>query len=316
MKQKNHETIKTVVGRGICTGCGTCIAICPDQALSLTLDQRKGIYVPAIKAHECTGCGLCVKACPGHEVDFRRLNQDIFHADQVDAILGHHKACYYGHALDKGIRHSGASGGIVTSLLIYLLEERIIDGALVTRMKESSPLEPEPFIARTAEEITSAAESKYCPVPANVALKEILEVEGNYAVVGLPCHIHGIRKAAQINSTIRNRIALHIGLFCGHNPSFRATEFLLWRHGLCREEVSAVKYRSGGWPGGLTFQLAGGGNVFIPYQRVWESLDLAFTPRRCLECFDGAAELADISFGDAWLPEFAEDKKGLSLIHI
>jgi len=31
-------------------------------------------------------------------------------------------------------------------------------------------------------------------------------------------------------------------------------------------------------------------------------------------CCDGAAELADISFGDAWLPEFSDDKSGTSVI--
>jgi coenzyme F420 hydrogenase subunit beta len=47
----------------------------------------------------------------------------------------------------------------------FALEEGIIDGALVTRMKKDRPLEPEPFIARTREEIIEASKSKYCGVP-------------------------------------------------------------------------------------------------------------------------------------------------------
>ena len=35
-------------------------------------------------------------------------------------------------------------------------------------MKKDNPLEPEPFIARTREEIIEASKSKYCPVPANI----------------------------------------------------------------------------------------------------------------------------------------------------
>ena len=39
-----------------------------------------------------------------------------------------------------------------------------------------------------------------------------------------------------------------------------------------------------------------------------------FTPARCLLCSDGICELADISFGDAWLPELSDDKIGKSII--
>jgi len=53
--------------------------------------------------------------------------------------------------------------GVVTQLLIFLLEKGIIDGALVVRMREDQPLEPEPFIARTKEEIISTSKFKYCP---------------------------------------------------------------------------------------------------------------------------------------------------------
>jgi len=79
----------------------------------------------------------------------------------------------------------------VTALFIFALEKGLIDGALVTGMKKDKPLEPEPFIARTREKIISARGSKYCSVPANIALKEILKAkeEERFAVVGLPCHI-------------------------------------------------------------------------------------------------------------------------------
>ena len=48
-------------------------------------------------------------------------------------------------------------------------------------------------------EPVSATKSKYCPVPANVRIKKILRRNGKFAVVGLPCHIHGVRKAEMLN---------------------------------------------------------------------------------------------------------------------
>ncbi len=63
----------------------------------------------------------------------------------------------------------------ITQRLKDRLESGMIDGALVVRMKENEPLEPEVFIAKSKQDILSAAQSKYCPVPMNVGLREVLQ---------------------------------------------------------------------------------------------------------------------------------------------
>ncbi|MHC1595636.1 MAG: coenzyme F420 hydrogenase/dehydrogenase beta subunit N-terminal domain-containing protein [Candidatus Syntropharchaeales archaeon] len=103
---------------------------------------------------------MCYKVCPGHEVDFKELNLEIFGKEPDDILIGNYLNCYIDHATDHEIRYNSASGGLVTALLIYMLEEGLIDGALVTRMKANNPLEPEPFIARTREEIIEADEGE------------------------------------------------------------------------------------------------------------------------------------------------------------
>lgn len=308
------KTIASVVKEDLCTGCGTCVASCPVFAISMVMDNSRGIYVPEINWGICNQCGICFEVCPGHSVDFEQLNMSVFAVKPEDNVLGHYLNCYTGHTTDRSIRYNSASGGLVTTLLIFALEEGLINGALVTSMSRGNPLEPEPFIAKTREEIISAAKSKYCPVPANIALRGILEENGKYAVVGLPCHIHGIRKAAEADRTLKARISLHIGIFCSHTPNFLATEFLLWQRGVGKEEVAKIDYRGEGCPGGLSIYLHNNQRIFISYSDTWEVFNLAFFPRRCLLCCDGAAELADISFGDAWLPEFSDDKSGTSII--
>jgi len=179
-----------------CTGCGTCIAMCPNSAIRMTL--KKGRYIPHINNELCNQCGICHEVCPGHSVDFKELNFAIFGKEPKDILIGNYERCYIGHSTDTSIRYNSSSGGLVTALLVFAIEERIIDGALVTKMNDKNPLEPKVFIARSKEEIISASKSKYCPVPANITLKEILKEDGKFAVVGLPCHIHGIRKAELI----------------------------------------------------------------------------------------------------------------------
>ena len=315
-----NNTISQVVKDELCTGCGTCIALCPEKAIKLTINEKKGIYVPQLNEEKCNNCGICYKVCPGHEVDFKQLNLEIFGKEPEDIIIGNYLNCYIGHATDYDIRYNSASGGLVTQLLIFALEEGIIDGALVTRMKKDKPLEPEPFIARTKEEIIEAAKSKYCPVPANVALKEILESkEGEkFAVVGLPCHIHGIREAEQINKKLREKIVLHLGIVCNHTPTFLATEFLLKKMKIKKEDVTKLDYRGEGWPGGMKITTKEGNKIFVPHfsSGYWGIVfNSFFFPTRCTLCSDKICELSDVSFADAWMPELMKDNDvGTSLI--
>lgn len=310
----NNNTISQVVTDGLCTGCGTCIALCPKEAIKLTLNEKKGIYVPALNEEQCDNCGICFEVCPGHEVDFKALNLEIFGKEPEDILIGNYLNCYTGHSTNYDIRYNSSSGGLITQLLIFALEEGIIDGALVTRMKKDKHLEPEPFIARTEEEIIEASKSKYCPVPANIALKEILNSrEGEkFAVVGLPCHIHGIRKAEQINKKLKEKIVLHLGIFCNHAPNFWGTKLLLQRLKVRKDEVIKLDYRGEGYPGQMKISLKGSELLLPDY---WSFVGAYFFfPARCLMCSDGICELADISFGDAWLPELSDEKIGRSII--
>ena len=296
----NNNTIAQVVKDGLCTGCGTCIALCPEEAIKLTINEKKGIYVPELNEGKCNNCGICYEVCSGHSVDFKALNLEIFGKEPEDILIGNYLNCYFGHATDYNIRYNSASGGLITQLLIFALEEGIIDGALVTRMKKDKPLEPEPFIARTKEEIIEASKSKYCPVPANIALKEILDSEEGekFAVVGLPCHIHGIRKAEMVNKKLKQKIVLHLGLWCSTTCNFLGTEFVLKRLGVSKEEVKELNYRGEGWPGGMSVQLKNGKKRFISLGGYWDTNFSSFRPSRCRLCSDTIAEFADICFGD------------------
>ena len=37
----DENTISQVVKDELCTGCGTCIALCPKEAIKLTIDEKK-----------------------------------------------------------------------------------------------------------------------------------------------------------------------------------------------------------------------------------------------------------------------------------
>ncbi len=280
----------------------------------MCIDGRQGGYVPRIDKARCTRCGLCVDVCPGHSVDFQGLALRLFGDVPEDVILGRYLGSYIGCAADKDVRYDSTSGGLVTALLVYALERGLIDGALVTRMRADKPLEPEPFIARTKEEILSAAGSKYCPVAADVALKEILRSQGRFAVVGLPCHIQALCKAEQHIQPLQGRVRYRISLACNLDFSFHGTIRLLQELGIPPASVARLEYRGRGWPGTMLIGEKNGAETRVPLADCRMKLR-PFALRRCTLCSDMTGELSDLSCGDALLPEVVErDRLGSSFV--
>ena len=310
------DNLQDVIDNNLCCNCGICEGICPKNAIKLRLGNDRKAYEPIINKNKCTNCDTCYLICPGHFVDFNKLNQHFFNKEPEDPRIGVYSNCYLGYSKDDNVRYTSSSGGVITSLLVYALENDIIDGALVTRMRKDNPFEPEPFIAKTKEEIIEAAKSKYCPVPLSKLINEVVVNDLRVAVVGLPCHIHGIRKAEMLNKSLKNRIILHLGIFCSHNDTFWQTYSLVSKLGIEEREVHEIRYRGDGWPGNMEVKLRNGDKVKLPYQEAMYPHILWMNPLfRCLFCCDLTAELSDLSFGDPWLPEITkQEKKGKTLI--
>jgi coenzyme F420 hydrogenase subunit beta len=314
MKISDTLNVASVYNAGLCTQCGTCAALCPHSAIHLEWDGKSG-YVLSVGEDLCDDCGLCYKICPGHSVDFKRLSERFLGEGTDNQRIGRYLSCHVGHAIQETVRWNAASGGIVTALLVAALKKGAIDGAIVTRMNPESPLEPLSYLATTEEDILAATGSKYCPVAANLSLRDILSSEGRYAVVGLPCHIQGLRKAQRRNRKLRERVAVCISIFCGLNMSPMGTQVMLRRQGISKENVAQIKYRGAGWPGSLQVELRDGQTCSEPYLDYFDDQFMCYEMHRCNLCCDSFGELADISCGDAWLPEYkSSDDQGTSVV--
>ncbi len=307
--------ITSIVKSGLCTQCGTCVAICPFDAIGLYHHDTKG-FLPRVDESLCTGCGECHEVCPGRSLDLGQLQEEVFGKRADDRLFGNYSEILSGYSTSPQIRYNGASGGVVTAILIALLEKGEIDGALVVRMSRMNPLDPDVFIARNGKEVTSAQQSKYLPVPMNIGLKEILDdKEGKYAIVGLPCHLHGLRLVERKIPELKEKVVLRIGLFCGFNPTLNSTKFLLRRAGVKNyEDVQEIKYRDGDWPCGFRAILKDGSDRFLyPIQHFLFS-HYIFERHRCAMCIDHLCELADLSIGDEWRAKLKKSVGGWSYI--
>lgn len=232
-------------------------------------------------------------------------------------LIGNHENCYSGYAGDEKIRFNASSGGLITALLVFALEKKLIDGAVVVRPGKNNILVSEAFIARTREEIISASGSRYCPLENGSVLKEIIssKKEEKLAFVGLPCQIYGVKKALLSYPESKGRIVLFIGLFCGGRPGLDGLKFFLKRNKISEDEIKKINFRGSGWPGVVKIFKKNGAVANFKFPFFWSIAGSSlFYPKSCMACSDCTSEEADLSFGDAWLDEFKDDKIGRSLV--
>jgi coenzyme F420 hydrogenase subunit beta len=293
----------------LCTRCGTCGGVCPENAIDLT-DR----LFPKLIADRCTDCGLCAKTCPGARVDFLNLTETTFgHRHDATSFDGHVQASYLGYATDERLRGGGAGGGVVTALLWDLLKSGTVDGCIVTRMKPDEPWVGEPFIARTYEDLLASQGSRYMIIPLNRALAEVRRRPGRYAVAALPCQVHGLRLIQQHDPELAAKLHLIVGLFCGGSLEPNLVLELLQSKGLRKEDLHHFEFRGGEWPGQMRAHLKDGRILPLHYSNyrdgAYNYCTSLYMPVRCQTCLDGSSEFADVSISDAWTRNEAGEYK-------
>lgn len=297
---------------GLCMQCGTCEALCPRGAVRMVWDVREG-YRPQVSSELCTDCGTCLRACPGPGFDFaagawwRERNEGAPFRD----FLGPWRSLWFGWASDPRVRHAGASGGVATAILIGALETGFADAVLAVGTDPDNPLAAVGAVCHTPGEVAACRGSKYNAAAVNTKLRTVREEDGRYVLVGLPCHIQGLRLAQRHSRKLRARVVLALGIFCGLTNEPRATEVAARQAGLDPSELSSVAYRGPGWPGGMRLATRDGSVRSRGYPAYCDRYFMALVPPRCRICPDALAEAADISVGDAWLDRF-EGSDGVS----
>jgi coenzyme F420 hydrogenase subunit beta len=181
----------------------------------------------------------------------------------------------------------------------------IIDCAIVATYTHVLPGVAHPAIAVSKADLIAGAQSKHTAVPTNALLQEAVE-KGfrNIAVVGLPCHIHAIRKIQQLNtpSRIAKAVTLCIGIFCGSQNYYEGTRHFLaeWFGIENLSDVQSLEY-SAGWPeSSMVGRRKDGRRLTAPRRDALSLYISLFRRDRCSMCIDFAADLADISIGRYW----------------
>jgi coenzyme F420 hydrogenase subunit beta len=312
---KLQPTINFIVKNNLCTGCGICQDACPQTAISFQV--KNGLNTPVIQSEYCTNsksCSRCYDVCPGKGIGLNKLGKELYgdRYSSYDYYIGYYNSCYSGYSLNQDIRFHSASGGLLSQFLIYLLEKEIISGAVVTGFENKDLMKPYSYIATTKQEILNARSSKYCPVSLNGMASQLIEKEGKFIVVGLPCHIHGFRNLEKKDKKLKSKIQGYFAIYCSSTRNFYAQQYIAKRYNIERNKLKYFAYRDDGCLGYLKAEHVDGRTVKVGFRTYYHSLRSFFKPRRCLSCIDHYGELADVSFGDIQVGDYRNDEIGVN----
>lgn len=241
-----------------------------------------------------------------------------FSEAEINKYIGHYQQTHLAYAKEKTLRDNAASGGAVSSLLIYMLEHDLIDGALVldTIIKDGKVYNNF-IIAQSRQEIMQAQGSKYSAVYfAQNALPLLRQFEGRLAVVALPCDARILHAYRHKNPEFSQKIQLVITLYCGHNSEPELTDWTIDRLGGSNVELVDFKYRTGHWRGELEARFDDGSHIKKPFSYFSDYRNVYFfAQKKCHHCCDHFGYFCDISAGDIWSPEMKNEPiKHTSLI--
>ena len=287
----------------LCLGCGLCSSLLGNDKCTMQLG-KDGFYFPQLNGSLTKKESKLVKnTCPAVKVIGKP------HKGKWGPI----KSISQAWSADKEIRFKAASGGVVTSLGICLLEHKMVDAILQVGVCGDSYLYNELHISRTKEDVEKNAQSRYAPALVFHKIKEIFDSENSvFALIGKPCDMAAMQNFIREYPQYKERVKYYISIFCAGMPSYNAT-IEAWKISNRKDEPVSLKYRGDGWPGNFMATFSDGSNFKLSYNESWGKILGRQIGFRCKVCPDGIGMLADISVGDSWntkngYPDFIEDE--------
>jgi coenzyme F420 hydrogenase subunit beta len=294
------ELRDSVLAADLCASCGACVAVCPDDVLTISADRPVPELTPGAAADACGSCTLCTDVCPGRDTAVPESELRLFGRTRTveERWTGIVRTTYSAQAAEPRVKEAASAGGAATALLVSALKRGDIEAALVIGRDTERPWVPVPRLATTVDEIVSCAQATYCITP-NLQLLRDAPYE-RIGVVGLACQIEAVNRMRNLpeQPAVADRIAFTVEIGCASNTRREGTEHLIEnRLGLPLVDVTGMKYRAGEYPGEFTVWDREGARHSLPFHELVLEFK-KFKTYRCLACPDWWSGLADVSIAD------------------
>lgn len=303
-----QDLITEVHDKGICQECGGCVSFCSSAEYNII--ALKDPYFPPvyINKDQCLECGICYHICPQTHVLDDELNRTYEFKDFSSMPIGNYKNIYSCQATDQEFLKYGTDGGVVNSIINYLLEKKLINGSIVS--KTDAPFSREAAFADSKYDLIKASGAKLEISPQLTEIQKFctytdsIQKLNHYkfkklAIVGTPCQLYTIRCMQDLGVTPSQNIEICLGLFCFENFLFDRLQIKKFEKdfNISLENIEKLNIKED-----LIIKLkddgAGEKIIHIPFNQLEDYMRPA-----CRACNDFTNLYADISFGGLGSPD-------------
>lgn len=293
----------------LCTGCSSCVAVCPYQCLSMEPNENGFLHPVFLEREKCLECGLCEKTCP---------------------VLKHKKTkqqntkAYAMYSLNEDIREKSSSGGIFTEIARSVLAQ----GGKVYGAAYAKDFSVYHTCATTEDELAQLRGAKYAQSDLQdcfVKIREHIKEETLVMFVGTPCQVAGLK--AFLKKDYDNLLC--VDFVCHGVPSPVA-----WKKYV---QYRAEQDNKGEIPVRINLRSKHTGWSRYQYSNLYEYIDKKYSAKSgedlfmrlfvgdfinresCTNCsFKGYHRVSDLTLADFWgiwdiIPDM-DDNKGISLV--
>lgn len=331
MNNSINELLDTVIKNDYCIGCGICASL-KDSPFSMELDEDGKYKAILNSSNELSAENNTdvLSICPfsNSSMNESEIAKEVFNVEEkskFNEYTGYYLKNYAGYVKEGAYREKGSSGGMGNWIATQLLKQGLVDGIIHVRASEDNSGTLFKYqISYNETELSKGAKSKYYPIELSEVIKLVEENEGRYALIGIPCFIKSVRLLAKRNLIIKERVKFYIGLVCGHLKSDMFAKSMGWQMGIFPDDLKKIDFRKK-----LVDKKANNYGVEVEGEKEGERVVFnsptrelyttnwghgLFKYNACEFCDDVLAETADITVGDAWLPEYTKDSMGTNVI--
>lgn len=304
--------MKKLCEKNKCTGCGGCVNICPQKAITL-YEDNKGFLYPKIDEKKCINCGLCSK----YTTNLEKYMNTTEHNKKAEKFY----AC---KLKDDDDRYSSQSGGLFTALAHYVLKNNgVVYGCAYTESFKVKHIKIE-----NLKDLNKLKGSKYVQSDIKdcyVSIENDLLSKKIVLFAGTPCQVAGIENYLNMKK-INKELFYSCDLICHGVPSPKVySDYLNFMEEKYNSKIVKVNLRDksiGGWHNHIeSLEFENGKKYFgkIYVDLFYSNLTLRDSCENCN--YTSLNRSGDITMADCWgiekkYPNLWNDNKGISLAMI